>query len=92
MFSCSFSYLFSSQHGGRYTHSHSIKDLRRTQATGASSANKNRGRARKACVGGQDQENVKADRSRLVPETCSYMRTIVIWEENTVECLVGDIV
>lgn len=40
---------------------------------------------------GQDQENVKADRSRLVPDTCSYMKTIVIWEENTVECLVRDI-
>ena len=63
----------------------------KTQATVVGGANKNRGEMRKTWIGGQDQENVQPDRSRLGPEGCSYMRTTVIWEENIVECLVRDI-
>lgn len=60
MFSSSFSHLFSSQHVGRDTHSHSIKDLRRTQATVAGSADKNRGKVRKSMSRGSGPGKCKS--------------------------------
>lgn len=70
-----------------YTHSHSIEDLTRTQAKIMGSVNKKRVRARKSISResgpGKDKNG---QRYRWVPERCTYMRTFVVWEENTLEC------